>query len=73
MVVDGVAQVPLLELLRAVPLDARLTIVIARDSAGREIGHHMIPVGLHCHKAADRIEELEKLVDSLVDESGGEP
>jgi hypothetical protein len=60
------AQTPLLELLRAVPIDARLS-VVTRDS------EHMIPVGLHCHEAADRIEELEELVETLVDESGGEP
>lgn len=44
-------QVPLLELLRAVPKDARLVI----DDATMPFCTHYIPVGRYCHEAADAL------------------
>ena len=49
----GCAQVPLVELLRSVPKDARAEI---------ELGpchHRFIPWGRHCHDAADAIDAAE--------------
>lgn len=50
------AQTPLLDLLRGVPLDARMTYEV------NPTHHHMIPVGRLC---ADAAAELEQFRDAL--------
>jgi len=49
---QGAAQTPLLDLLRGVPADARMTYEI------NPTHHHMIPVGRLCGEAADKIVDL---------------
>ena len=53
------AETPLLDLLRGVPLDARMTYKV------NPTHHHMIPVGAHCAAAADEIERLQAEVRTL--------
>ena len=51
-------ETPIQELLRAVPRGQRLELEIAPTH------HRLIPVGVHCHKAADVIDKLtEKIKD----------
>lgn len=52
-------EVPLLELLRGVPKDARAWYEHNSTS------HSHIPYGHLCHKAADMIEQLEREADDL--------
>lgn len=54
-------QVPLVELLKSVPNDARFVQEEEFSSA-----YH--PVGTLCHQAADRITELEKRLDDMAGE-----
>ena len=55
-------ETPLVELLRATPVDARLTYEHSPTS------HSMIPVGLYSHRAADQIAALEAERDTLAAE-----
>jgi hypothetical protein len=57
---DTPCEVPLPEMLRSIPKDYRSCIPFQWSEDGRETGHHMIPVGLQVHQAADRIETLER-------------
>ena len=49
-------EVPLIELLRAVPADYRACIEIQWAEDGTPTGHRFIPVGVLSHRAADEIE-----------------
>jgi len=51
------AETPLIELLRDVPKDARLEIEV------NPTHHKMIPVGVHCHNAAEKLTEARKNLD----------
>jgi hypothetical protein len=65
---DRTCVTPLLELLQAVPLDARMTYEHPDGN-----GYTMIPVGPHCRAAADRITELEQEVERLHEIVAGLP
>jgi hypothetical protein len=54
-------QVPLVELLKSVPNDARFV-------QQEEFSSAYYPVGTLCHQAADRIAELEKRLDDMAGE-----
>ncbi len=54
-------QVPLVELLKSVPNDARFV-------QQEEFSSAYYPVGTLCHQAADRITELEKRLDDMAGE-----
>jgi hypothetical protein len=54
-------QVPLVELLKSVPNDARFVQEEGFSSA-------YYPVGTLCHQAAERISELEKRLDDMAGE-----
>jgi hypothetical protein len=54
-------QVPLVELLKSVPNDARFV-------QKEEFSSAYYPVGTLCHQAADRIAELEKRLDDMAGE-----
>lgn len=56
------AQTPLQELLRGVPKTQRLEIPME----GLTHGIHMIPVGVHCHAAADVIDGQERALRRLI-------
>lgn len=58
-------QVPLTELLRGVPTDARLQIDL--DFGGCIGGTRNIPVGVHCHDAAELIERLQNCLSKWQD------
>jgi len=51
------AETPLIELLRDVPKDARLEIEV------NPTHHKMIPVGVLCHNAAEKLAETQKNLD----------
>ena len=61
------AETPLVDLLRGIPKDHRITVPMMWDEAGREIGHSMIPVGLLMHRAADELATAQ--APMLVDET----
>lgn len=58
---DGVNTVPLVELLRKVPKDAR----IAFDDGPHST--YYCPIGRHCHEAADEIERLQAALSGDVE------
>jgi hypothetical protein len=53
------AETPLIELLRDVPKDARLEIEV------NPTHHKMIPVGVHCHRAAEKLAAARKAMEHL--------
>jgi hypothetical protein len=53
---DGECQTPILDLLRGVPIDARMTYEVSPTH------HHMIPVGRMCAQAAEEIVRVRDLL-----------
>jgi len=59
------AETPLVDLLRGIPKDHRITVPMMCDEDGREIGHSMIPVGHLMHRAADDLAAAQARVEWL--------
>ncbi len=57
-------ETPLIDLLRRVPIELRASWPIQWSEDGYETGHAMCPIGLQCHKAADRITLLEAVAEA---------
>ena len=74
-------KTPLIDNLRAAPVDLRCEWAFQWAEDGSAIGHARAPVGKLCHEAADEIEALQcrvdglekaiKAVQCLIDESDG--
>lgn len=58
---DFACETPLIQLLRKAPRDARGVY------ENNPTDYSFIPYGIYCHRAADRIEELEARVEGLQD------
>lgn len=62
---ERAGEVPFPELLRAIPSRHRVEIPFLFAEDGTEIGHHIIPVGVHMHRAADLIEQQAERIKEL--------
>ena len=58
-------KTPLIDNLRAAPVDLRCEWAFQWAEDGSAIGHARAPVGKICHEAADEIEALQRRVEEL--------
>jgi hypothetical protein len=58
-------EVPLIEQLRSVPIELRVTLEIQWAEDGTATGHRFIPVGYMMHRAADELDGLQQFKRSV--------